>query len=404
MKKNLMLLFLLLPIYLLTASDTSFIGKVGQQRTLYLTNDNIFFGEILKIDDDGSVQISTKEGILKIPGDQILEETLKIKKTNGTIFTGKLLGEDDVYIQVKTNYGNVNVNKADIKDLHRFFGGKREKMIQQKIFFAAEEQITDLFGDPTAFVLPPYAFYASGFSMGYGFSNRFHLFSKLTNNFDEDLNLACRLIIYKKNYGARKMQLATQVKIFSNHDMNKEVSRYYDSFEDVADLSDNEVINELYGKDNREFFWKASLVYSFRSPLRSGRGNWGFHSGITINKLLLDKPITKLDYNGNEYNFIGGFSKTKFEAYRTFAGFDYDLSKRIKFISVIYVDPGNHYQSFSESIENYFSNNFVQSGLVGTRKSLDFDFGVTFAPNESLRIGFHFQNPFLTVYWKFLDY
>jgi len=109
MKKNLMLLFLLLPIYLLTASDTSFIGKVGQQRTLYLTNDNIFFGEILKIDDDGSVQISTKEGILKIPGDQILEETLKIKKTNGTIFTGKLLGEDDVYIQVKTNYGKLPI-------------------------------------------------------------------------------------------------------------------------------------------------------------------------------------------------------------------------------------------------------------------------------------------------------
>lgn len=402
--KFMLFLLILIPVQLFSAeADSQFLGKVGQFRTIYLKNDNIFYGEILNISEDGSVQIDTKEGILTIPGNEILEETLKIKKNNGTTYSGKLLGEDEVFIEVETDYGNVSVNKGDIKDLKRFFGGKREKVIQQKIFFAGEEQITDLFGDPTAFVLPPYAFYISGFSMGYGFSNRFHLFSKITNNFNEDLNLSCRYILFKKNLGAKKLHFATQLKIFSNHDMNKEYGKFYDEY-DVGQLNDSEVIDELYGIDNRKFHWEVSFIYSFRSPLKSGRGNWGFHTGVTVDQLLFEEPITHLEYNGDSYDFEGGFSDSQFDSYRVFAGFDYDLSKRIKFISIVYYDPGNRYQTLGESIANYFTHSFVQAGHVGERKPLDFDFGVTFTPNETLRIGFHFQNPFLTVYWKFLDY
>lgn len=391
--KFVLLLLILFSVHLsATDGDPQFLGKVGQYRTLYLTNDNIFYGEILNIYEDGSIQIDTKEGILTIPGNEILEETLKIKKNNGTTYSGKLLGEDEVFINIETDYGNVTVNKGDIKDLKRFFGGKREKVIQQKIFFAGEEQITDLFGDPTAFVLPPYAFYISGFSMGYGFSNRFHLYSKITNNLNEDLNLSCRYILFKKNIGAKKVHFATQVKIFSNHDMNKEYGKYYDDYS---------AMDNLYGKNNRKFHWEASFVYSFRSPLKSGRGNWGFHTGLTIDQLLFEKPVTQNEFSDN---LEGGFSDSQFHSYRVYAGFDYDLSKRIKFISLVFYDPGNRYQTLGESIENYFTNSFVQDGNFGERKPLDFDFGITFTPNETLRIGFHFQNPFLTVYWKFLDY
>ena len=404
--KKLSLIILITTIFTINVfaeTKSEFKAKEGQYRTLYLKNDNIFYGEVINIDEDGTVTLSAKEGILSIPGDEILEETLKIKKNNVTTYSGIILGENEVSFELKTDYGNAVVNKADIKDLKRFFGGKREKVVQQKVFFAGEEQITDLFGDPTAFVLPPYAFYISGFSMGYGFSNRFHLYTKITNNLNEDLNLSCRYVLFKKAYGAKKMQFATQVNIFSNHDMNKEYEKYYDDF-GISALSDSGVMRRLYGEDNRSFYWKASFVYSFRSPLKSGRGNWGFHAGTTIDQLLFENPKTKLLYSGEVYDLKGGFSDTSFHASRVFTGFDYDLSKRIKFISIIYFDPGNHYQTLNESVKNYFENDFIQAGNVGERKPIDFDFGITFTPNESLRIGFHFQNPFLTVYWKFLDY
>jgi hypothetical protein len=404
--KKITLILLIITITIIgifAETNAKFKAKEGQFRTLYLKNDNIFYGEVIDISDDNSITLNTKEGVLIIPGDQILIETLKIKKNNGTTFSGKLLGETEVSYELKTDYGNAVVNKADIKDLKRFFGGKREKVIQQKVFFAGEEQVTDLFGDPTAFVLPPYAFYISGLSMGYGFSNRFHLFTKITNNFGEDLNLTSRYVILKKAYGAKKMQLASELNIFSNHDMNKEIGRYYDNF-DIPGLKDDNVLKELYGEDNRELFWKLSLILSFRNPLKSGRGNWGFHTGVTINQLITEVPKKTLNYEGNLYELKGGFSDTNFHANRVFAGFDYDLSKRIKFISIIYFDPGNHYLTIRESFKNYFENDFIQAGHLGERKPIDFDFGVTFTPTKSLRIGFHFQNPFLTVYWKFLDY
>ena len=404
MKKIVIVIFIAIIFWLQAEEKTSqFIGKVGQYRTLYLKDDNIFFGEIVRINEDGSVEIDTKEGILTIPSSEILEETLKVKKNNGTVFSGKLLGEDEVFIDLETDYGKVTVNKGDVQDISRFFGGKREKVVQQKIFFAGEEQITDLFGDPTAFVLSPYSFYISGFSIGYGFSNRLHLYSKITNNLNEDLNLTCRYVLYKKTNGAKKTQIATQVSVFSNHNMNNEYGKYYDELK-TNYLSSNEVLTALYGKDKRDFFWKASFIYSIRIPHKSGRGNWGLHSGITFDQLLFEEPVTQKVISGNDYIFKGGFSDSQFHAYRLFAGFDYDLNRRIKFIALAFNDPGNRYQNLGESIANYFNHSFVQAGHIGKRKPLDFDFGITYTPNEALRIGFHFQNPFLTMYWKFMDY
>ncbi len=404
--RKLLVLFLLL-LSQISFAENNFVGKVGEYRTLYLKNDNIFYGEILSINEDGTIEIDTKEGVLTIPSDQILEETLKIKKNNGTSFSGKIIGESEVYIKLQTEFGEVTVNKGEIQDLKRFYGGKREKVIQQKVFFAGEEQITDLFGDPTAFVLPPYAFYISGFSMGYGFSDRLHLYTKITNNFNEDLNLSCRYVFMKKNYGAKKANFSAQLKIFSNHDMLKEYGKYYDDLEPKnsdIELSDKKVLQMMYGKKDRQFYWESSLVYSMRFPLKSGRGNWGFHVGTTINQLLFKKPVANLNTAGTTTFFTGGFDNSQFDAYRTYIGFDYDLSKRIKFIALAFYDPGNRYMTFGESISNYFKNDFVQAGNEGDRKELDFDFGITFTPNQTLRIGFHFQNPFITVYWKFLDY
>ena len=80
---------------------------------------------------------------------------------------------------------------------------------------------------------------------------------------------------------------------------------------------------------------------------------------------------------------------------------DYDLNKKIKFVSEVFYDPGNHYEDFGESIENYFKNSFITDSARGKRKEIDFDFGIIVAANKHLRIGFHFQSPFFTIYWKF---
>jgi hypothetical protein len=108
------LIFILLFTGQIAWAQNNFVGKVGEFRTLYLTNDNIFYGEILSINEDGTVEIDTEEGVLSIPAEQILEETLKIKKNNGTSFSGKINGESEVYIKLRTEFGDASRPKHDI--------------------------------------------------------------------------------------------------------------------------------------------------------------------------------------------------------------------------------------------------------------------------------------------------
>ncbi|NQV17362.1 MAG: hypothetical protein HQ534_02295 [Armatimonadetes bacterium] len=379
-------------------------AQIGQYRTIYTKDDNIFHGKITEITEHGEIVIQTEDGMLTIPSDEILEESVKILRKDGSTYKGKLIGEDDIYVTIESKYGIVTIDKGEIEKLDRYFGGKLEKTLQKKIFFTAEEQNTEIFRDPTAYILSPYTFFITGFSMGYGFSDKFHLFTRITNNFNEDLNLIFRHVLWQKIQGAQISNFSIDFQLFSNHDMNREYALFYEEDQlKIGSLSGVETIKKIYGK-KKDFFWEGTLVYSSRKPLKSGRGNWGFHTGITINKLLFEKPKTKATILGEDYTFDGGFSKTHFHATRLYVGMDYDLTKRVKFISVIFYDPSNHYVPFGESISSYFENDFLPDNSKGQRKEVDFDFGITYAANDVLRIGFHFQRPYITLYWKFYDY
>ncbi len=379
---------------------------VGQQRTFYLKDNTNFYGKVVAVMEDGSYKLDTGEGILIIPKEDILEETVKILKKDGSVLRGRMIGEDEVYVTIQNDYGVIRTNKADVENMDRYYGGKLERYLQKKTFFAGEEQNTTLFSDPTAFVLPPYTFYIAGFSMGYGFTDRMHLFTSLRHDFNADLNLTSRFILMQRHLGAKKSNLALEASLFSNHDMNREYARYYEEnqLKEIDSDGGLDAIKELYGK-NKEFYWKASLIYSIRSPLKSGRGNWSLHFGGTVDKLAFEEAVTSgVSADGDNVNLSGGFGKNSFHAYRLYAGMDYDLSRKIKFISEVFYDPGNHYQSFGKSIEGYFENDFLPDYSQGERKEFDLDFGITYAANNSLRIGFHFQQPYITLYWKFMDY
>lgn len=392
-----------------TSDEFVIPGVIGQSKTFYLKDGNIFNGRIDVIDDKGNVTLMTDEGKLFLPHQEILEETVQILKKDGTNLSGKLLGEDEMNVLISNKYGRFSVSKAQIEKMERFFGGQAESRIAKKRFFAGEEQITSLFLDPTAFIMPPYTFYITGFSMGYGFSNRMQLFTRIPNNFSGDINLSPRVVLFQKSNGAEKTNLAWEVTLYSNHDMLNEYAKYYDEGTletpiQGTSYTPDEMLKKLYG-EHKQFFWETAIMYGKRIPLKSGRGNWSYHAGLLLNQMTFEKPKTKyVDSVGNEYKFTGGFNKNNFEGQRAFFGIDYDLTRRIKFISEIFYDPGNRYVTLGESLDDYFSHGFITSNSEGERKEVDFDFGLTFAPNETLRLGLHFQQPFITIYWKFLDY
>lgn len=63
-------------------------GLVGQTKTFYLKDGNIFNGLIKNIDEKGNVTLNTEEGVLVLPYKEILEETVVINKKTEQLYPG----------------------------------------------------------------------------------------------------------------------------------------------------------------------------------------------------------------------------------------------------------------------------------------------------------------------------
>ncbi|SVC93197.1 uncharacterized protein METZ01_LOCUS346051, partial [marine metagenome] len=107
------------------------ILEIGMSKKFYLKDGNVIRGDIIDI-ADGRCHIVTTEGTLKIPMTDILEETVDITKNDDARYKGPLLQENQETLIVRSNYGDVTINKKDIKTMDRYHGGKLIPWIENK--------------------------------------------------------------------------------------------------------------------------------------------------------------------------------------------------------------------------------------------------------------------------------
>ncbi|MCF7824034.1 MAG: hypothetical protein K9N35_07655 [Candidatus Marinimicrobia bacterium] len=382
------------------------ILEPGMSKRFYLADGNIINGTILQIKGD-VCEIETPDGTLQIPKSDILEETAKITKKDDTRYVGPVLKDSMQEIVIRSKYGDVVINKKDIKDMDRFHGGKRVAWAEEKkTFYQGEAVLTDIFMDPTAFPLPAHTFYISGLSLGYGFTDRFMLRTKFGSNFSGDLNLQGHWRFYYRPTAAKESAAAIGVSLHRNYPLQNLVARYSQFV--VVDQSDGTTLNDLEGvnvesvmnpESTEGIYGEIYYVMSYRRTMESGRGKVGAHFGARTNSF----PLLKDDLLNPDSSFAwdSGFKLP----FRLFAGFEYDLSKNMKFLAEVWADNGNKYRSFSESWDDYFGDDtkFVLDGTEGKYSMLDFDFGFLYAVNETFRVGVHFQQPYLVFYWEFYE-
>jgi len=382
------------------------ILEVGMSKRFYLLDGNIISGTILNI--EGSIcEIETPDGVLRIPKDDILEETAKITKKDDTRYVGPVLKDSQQEIVIRSKYGDVVINKKDIKDMDRFHGGKRVAWAEEKkTFYQGEAVLTDIFMDPTAFPLPPHTFYISGLSLGYGFTERFMLRTKFGSNFSGDLNLQAHWRFYHRPTAAKESAAAVGMSLHRNYPMKNLVARYSQFVEvspgvtlnDRDDLIVDYVMND---PEASSVYAEIYFVQSYRRTMESGRGKVGAHFGARTNTF----PMLKSNLLHADSSFTWMDEGEFIVPFRLFAGFEYDLSKNMKFLAEVWADNGNKYRSFSQSWEDYFGDDsrFVLDSAAGSYSMLDFDFGFLYAVNESFRIGIHFQQPYLAFYWELYE-
>jgi len=196
--------------------------EAGMSRIFHLRDGNILSGTIIEIKRDSIAVIETPDGVLQIPIWEVLEEMVDLVKVDETHFVGPVLSEDDYSVSIKTPYGVVVVLKRDVLTMDRYYGDKKISWAEEKKRFLPEEELIDIFLDPTAFPLQPHAVYHSGLSLGYGFTESFMLRTRFGRDFVGDLNLHPLFRIYHHSTGTSELAIAFGAHLFNHHPMKLE--------------------------------------------------------------------------------------------------------------------------------------------------------------------------------------
>jgi len=381
--------------------------EAGMSKRFHLVDGNIMQGTILKI-EEGICHLETQEGILKIPTVDILEETAEIYKRDESKYVGPVIKETIESISIRSKYGDVVINKKEIRDMNRYHGGKMVPWAEEKKrFYRSQVSLTDIFLDATAFPLEANAMYISGLSIGYGFTEQFMVRTSFGNNFNGDLNLKPMWQFYHDHSATQRTGMAVGLDLYSRHEMATVLANYTRYVQkkssnklltdpSLAFVSVDQVIKPDY---KTAFYAEAYLVYSKLWSLESGRGEMGYHVGIKTNTLpfvkesLLDTAYRWTTENLNDVPF------------RIWGAFEYDLTKNLKFAATVWVDNGYRYRTLTEVRRDYLSDStpFTLDAKEGEYRIVDFDFGFLYAVNDSFRFGVHFKEAYFVFFWRILE-
>ena len=389
------------------------ILEVGMAKKFHLRDGNIIHGSITEI-IDGNCKIETNEGILTIPMTDILEETVDIIKNDDARYKGPLLIEDRTSIIVRSNYGDVTINKKDIKKMDRYHGGKLIPWVEnKKEFYQGEAQLTSVFLDPTAFPLDANTFYISGLSIGYGFTDRFMVTTKFGSNFNGDLNLNPKMRFLHKKTSDRETAMTWGMGFHRAYPLQKVVSKYSHAWKfsgiettlnDSSDFTLSQLGNYISDEETNVLV-EAYLVYSSRRENPTGRGKVGYSVGVqTSNMFFLTEDSYTDGTNSISFNKDNWQFKVPFRAW---ISFEYDLQKKLKFVGSMWADNSSRTLNFEDVIEDYFGDKgeaFSLDSMTGKYSMFDFDFGFLYAINNNFRLGVHFQQPYIDIYWEFFEF
>ncbi len=334
------------------------------ERVFHLKNGDKISGHVLSYDSvNNSYSVKTKFGIVTLKKSDLLVQEVVITLINGDRLVGELILETEEYITVKTAYGVIDVEQTTIDHL-KFksnIDAAVSKVLNTKktfddLYFFADEELIDIYFDPTGFTLDKNTLYFSGLSVGYGVSDRFQITTKYWESIYGGLNFRVKYKLYERGDLNQKSALSVGSHIhtwgrpslfYTTTDENGE-----DTYLQIGEenLHDNKLWGEVF------------LAHTFSRLKKSKQGRLGWtHGGL-------------LTFYPN-YDVMP----------RLYSAVDYDLRHDLKFIFELFYDP-------------YWSNGISSDDFFG---DFHLDYGLMYTVNENLRLGIHIQRPFFAFYYKY---
>jgi len=387
MKTTLLLLFALI----LTSGSL-----LGQEQKTYYTDAGDKITGIVIAETDSTVTLKTDFGTLVLDKTSIHTEQVRIRLKNGDIIVGELLSRNDKQIQLLTSLGPIEIDMDKIATLETKPGDQETPSAKETWYFS-DEQLMDIWFDPTGFPLKHNEFYLSLLSWAFGFSDRFQVSSRWSNYFVGDLNIRPKYTLYQHNDAGQQSNLS-----IGGH-------FHLRGLPDKYEYKKYEVKQTQYWDDSTGQIVQKDTVFQEQSWVRIGdvrdKDGYYYSDFSSGNKVWFEVfaaySRSKLKTSGQgRINFtIGGsaiFYPNSDPLPRFYVGADYDVLKNLKLISEVFWDPYyapwiNRSQSRDVALPVFFDIGFITNSLP------------VFGGNhyENFWIGIHFQQPFLSVYYKF---
>jgi hypothetical protein len=262
----------------------------------------------------------------------------------------------------------------------------RPGQVERGRWYYGNERLIDIYFDPTGYVLEENVLYLSGLSWGYGISDKMHITSKWGGYFLGDLNFRPKFMLFKTGDLKSEKVLSVGGHFHMRGVPDKYEMKTWDSKETWNDWVDGENINYDTTITKTEWVRVGSKLEDGNydnNPFGSGEMWWEVFAAFTVSNL-------KASGQGR-INHTVGASFTSYPGYdlmpRAYYAVTADARRSLKLIFEVFYDP--YWASALERVEDE------------NISDIDFDFGFIYAYSEQLRVGIHFQRPWIAFYYKF---
>ena len=328
-------------------------SQSGENQSFKLKDGTIINGTVTEENND-SITIQTQYGSVTINRSEILQTQYAVKLQSGETLIGTKAGENEQSITLITSMGTLTIHRSDIVNIQEvgkqsstgatssqgyyrrpygltdlLFGGS--KIDKDTDFALGEEQLTDLFFDPTGYTFKKSTLYLSGLSFGFGVTDNFQITTKWGGFFYGNLNLRPKYKVFEKgnwenqhalsvgaHYHTRWMPNKYEwesgsidvIEFYGDYDYEGEQNPYL--FDDVGNITEtpNPEYNLHYGDWKQTDLPKTSKKYwggyykigenpSYNDPTYSTPDDY---DETTIGEYYDHRPYADHDWNADDYD------------------------------------------------------------------------------------------------------
>ena len=378
---------------LLLAMVVSFLSA-QDSRTLTLKSGDKITGQVVSETETTITVINPLMGEMVINKSDLKQRLIEVKLNSGDIIKGTLISRGDTELLINTAFGDVSIPTDQVETInesgvvvptirHTPFGTTvvSNEPTSDEWFFS-KERLMDVWFDPTGYTIGRNKLYLSGLSWGFGLSDKVQITSRWTNYFFQDFNIRPKVTFYKT--GTIESETAAAVGFhLHTRGLPGKYKWVDDARRDYDDYGDNYSFRGGYvrlGAEKDEDGWYDDW------PGNGDKIWFDIFGAYTISKLR--------SAGDGRTNTTFGASATIYPgediAPRLFVALDTDVTQNIKVMTEVF------YDAYYPEIQNFDNEEKINT---------PFHFDIGFLTNrvsfsENFWLGFHFQRPFVSFFWK----